>query len=604
MNTILNYIVESSVGLGILSLIYRFFLRKSQVLWFNRTYILSVVVFAAFLPFIHLQLPEEELSGNLLPAVIVGGGYYMLEAITVFGEGTRKLAVSSLEIFRWIPLLYILGFGLLIARFLLSFFHLYNFRKKATIEKHKNFILVDTHKKENPFSFFRFLFLNKTAYNGEELNTIINHELIHIQLKHSFDILLLELILIIQWFNPFIWILRRDLKEVHEFQADRKTLETGINPGFYKEMLLNEALGIRFALGNNLNKSLIKKRLKMMNNKINKSIGYFKPALAVISLVALLIAFACEKQDDKVYDKVEVMPEYPGGIEALSGYISENVVYPEKALNEQTQGKVFVSFVVSKEGKVIDAQVVRGISDELDNEALRVVSTIPDWTPAKNDGKNVSVKFTFPINFTLPEPQEEVFFVVEDMPQFPGGIMAMRQYIAKNVKYPEKAKTDGTEGQVFVSFVVSENGKVVQAKIERSVSNELDAEAVRVVESMPDWTPGYQAGKAIPVSYTIPINFSLGDKGGTIVIDEAEVNKDAMKIQIEYLDRDGSIVAQGKVVDADGKPIAGAHIVVANGTVGTGTDAGGNFSFELPDDALELVVSYVGKETQKVAVKR
>jgi TonB family protein len=232
------------------------------------------------------------------------------------------------------------------------------------------------------------------------------------------------------------------------------------------------------------------------------------------------------QRPDGVYVVVEEMPEFPGGELALREFIAKTVEYPADAMKDSIQGKVYVTFVVKADGSIGDSKVARGVHPSLDKEAVRVVYALPKWKPGKQRGEAVNVSNTVPIQFSLrgvktetktipyvvADPQKvekEVFVVVEEMPEFPGGSQALRSFVAKSIRYPAEAQKEKAQGKVFVSFVVSSKGKVENAKIERSVSPSLDAEAIRVVSQMPDWKPGMQRGKAVSVEYTIPIEFKL-----------------------------------------------------------------------------------------------
>lgn len=233
-----------------------------------------------------------------------------------------------------------------------------------------------------------------------------------------------------------------------------------------------------------------------------------------------------QEKKDETYVIVEDMPEFPGGEEALRKYISEHVNYPEIAKKNGIQGKVYVSFQVSKDGSVKDARVARGVDPSLDKEALRVIKNMPKWKPGKQRGEPVNVAYTLPIQFKLDDDNAEkgdkkskithedqegkpVFYIVEDMPEFPGGENALREYISNHVKYPEIAKKNGIQGKVFISFVVSKDGSVTDAKVARGVDPSLDKEALRVIKSLPDFKPGKQRGELVSVSYTVPVNFVL-----------------------------------------------------------------------------------------------
>lgn len=242
----------------------------------------------------------------------------------------------------------------------------------------------------------------------------------------------------------------------------------------------------------------------------------------MLFFAAIIVIPGNAQNDEDVFFVVEEMPEFPGGDKELRKYIVDNVKYPEEAQKNNIEGKVFVSFVVGKEGNVKNATIVRGVAPSVDQEALRVVSNLPKWKPGRQKGETVNVKFTVPINFQLngeknimesaEDEEMMVFQVVEEMPEFPGGKIAMQKFITDNVKYPESAKKEGVTGKVYVSFVVSKDGEVKDAKVVRGVNSALDEEALRVIKSMPDWTPGKQRGKKVDVQFTLPINFALGDK--------------------------------------------------------------------------------------------
>lgn len=235
-----------------------------------------------------------------------------------------------------------------------------------------------------------------------------------------------------------------------------------------------------------------------------------------------------------LFEVVEDSPEYPGGNQALMKFINENVRYPEAAHKAGTQGRVIVQFIVGKDGAISNIQIAKSVSPELDAEAIRVISIMPAWIPGKQKGEAVRVKFTVPVMFKLsggPAAQEikdsklsevvvvgyggeegpapVVFEVVEQMPKFPGGIDGIMQYLARTIKYPVVAQESKTEGRVIVQMVINKEGQVTSTRVIKSVSPELDAEAIRVVSSMPKWEPGMQRGQTVNVRYTLPITFRL-----------------------------------------------------------------------------------------------
>lgn len=248
------------------------------------------------------------------------------------------------------------------------------------------------------------------------------------------------------------------------------------------------------------------------------------PALCFCVLFSMTINAQNEskKRDDLVYRIVEDMPVYPGGENQLRKDIAAEVKYPEEAKKKGTQGKVYISFVVSKEGKIKDARIARGVDPVLDKEALRVMNALDKaWKPGKQRGTAVNVEYTVPIKFALDADKSDsdnsakvtkkgdVYYIVDEMPEFPGGDKALRQYIAETVKYPAEAVKNSVQGKVYVSFIVDVDGNVVSAKIARGVDPALDKESLRVVNSLPTWKPGKQKGKSVKVQFTVPINFAL-----------------------------------------------------------------------------------------------
>ena len=257
-----------------------------------------------------------------------------------------------------------------------------------------------------------------------------------------------------------------------------------------------------------------------------------KPIRFVIGIIGALFAFsfvlfACSQPDNRVdtgyaklggeyddstYTEVEVMPQFPGGMDSLTAYLSTSITYPSTAKSEGIEGKVVVNFIISKDGSVRDVNAIKGIGYGCDEEAMRVISQMPDWTLGLINGKAVKVSFNIPIQFNLDHSvvKDSVFKVVEIMPEFPGGVKALMQYLGSNIKYPEQAKHDSIQGKVFVQFVVEKDGTVSGTKVLRGIGGGCDEEALRVVSSMPNWNPGLdENNEPVRVQYNIPIKYAL-----------------------------------------------------------------------------------------------
>jgi len=247
---------------------------------------------------------------------------------------------------------------------------------------------------------------------------------------------------------------------------------------------------------------------------------------------SLSVAFK-EKQGIKEGDAfvvVDEMPKFPGGDAALLKFIAENTQYPKEAKDKGISGRVIIRFKIMEDGLIQDVSVMNGIDPLLDNEAIRIVSTIPNFEPGRHDGVAVPVWYMVPITFTLsnkaesspppippPSPDtnsdlpSEPFVVVDEMPRFPGGDQALIQYLVDNVRYPEATKAKKIQGKVIIRFCVTKTGSVDRISVLKGVDPDLDAEAFRVVSTLPAFTPGKQGGVAVPVWYMVPVTFSINE---------------------------------------------------------------------------------------------
>lgn len=237
-----------------------------------------------------------------------------------------------------------------------------------------------------------------------------------------------------------------------------------------------------------------------------------------------------EADNEAPFVIVEEMPMFPGGDGELLMFIAKNTIYPEEARKNGVQGRVIARFCITSQGTVDRISVLKGVSPELDNEAIRVISTLPAFKPGRQGGKPVPVWYMVPITFSLGKKNQspvdslaqnqpftiksqsnddEPYVVVEEMPEFPGGDEALLKYVVENVVYPPEAKKQGIQGRIIIRFCVTKEGNVDRVTIIRGVNPDLDTEAVRVIKSLPKFKPGSQDGKNVNVWYTAPIEFAL-----------------------------------------------------------------------------------------------
>ncbi len=279
----------------------------------------------------------------------------------------------------------------------------------------------------SPFCLFHYIVMSRDDYANNR-NYILTHEQEHIRLGHSIDLVILQVATIIQWFNPFVWLIGKNLKAIHEFEVDEAVLNKGIDATQYQQFLVIKAVGNRLQpFANNLNKESLKRRIIMMNQKKSNRWMMLK-ALFVIPVATLAVSvFASntgvstvtgeavrtanalpttnmqtQQSATKAYEVVEVMPKFKGGESAMMEFLMMNMKYPQTAVKAKQQGRAIVGFVVRKDGTVSDVHITKSAGHAvLDEEAMRVVKSMPAWEPGKQKGKPVDVKYNVPITFRL-----------------------------------------------------------------------------------------------------------------------------------------------------------------------------------------------------------
>ncbi len=210
--------------------------------------------------------------------------------------------------------------------------------------------------------------------------------------------------------------------------------------------------------------------------------------------------------NSKICTNPDTLPQYPGGVEAMLEYLKRETKYPQAAKENRVRGHVKVDFVVEKDGTISNIVVVDSLGYGCDEEAQRVIAGMPRVTPGYLDGQPIRTLITLNIDFN------EAYVIVEKMPQFPGGMEALYQYLSKNMMYPPRALYDSIEGRVYVQFIVNDDGTVSNVTVLKSLGHGLDKEAVRLIENLPKWIPGEQGGKPVSVKYNLPVSFSLPQK--------------------------------------------------------------------------------------------
>ena len=343
-------------------------------------------------------------------------------------------------------------------------------------------VVAVTDEDVSPFSWMRYIVLNRKDYESPD-PAIMAHERGHIRKRHSLDVILVDTLTVLQWFNPAMWMLRQDLRAIHEYEADAAVLSQGINMRQYQYLLIQKAVShCGYSVANGISHSTLKNRITMMlTNKKSTRMSWLK-LLALLPIVGITLALNAETVNDYVYDNSQQQPQ-------------TKVVKKGNANAQVKVGSKTVEVKKAEPAKTTEKKTV----EKKTAEKKAVEKKAPEKKPVE----------TQPVVAKETSDPSRVFDVVEEMPKFPGGDEGMMQFLNSEVKYPKEALEKGTQGRVVVTFIVNTDGSVSDPKVVKSVNPALDAEAIRVVNAMPKWTPGKQNGHTVRVKFTIPIVFRL-----------------------------------------------------------------------------------------------
>lgn len=573
MATLFIYIIKSALCLAAFYLFYKLLLSYDTLHRFNRIVLLLILGLSAVMPFVSYNIHHEK-GVEVMADITVGQPSGSL----ITNEAYSNSAPTWAD---YLLLVYLAGLLFFVMKNIISLIRMKKFIDRCEKKRMEDGTCIYLSESEiGPFSWMNKIYMSYEDWKNNN-EPIISHEKAHIAYRHSIDLIFAQLFVILQWFNPASWLLKREIQAVHEYQADATVIRKGISMQSYQELIIEKAIGTKLCtLANNLNNCSTKKRIIMMIKKptgpwaklkllyvipvsmlfvltfastkasaltsqmLNVSVSNLFPTQTEeepISTVAEKmpqtqeesISTVAEKmpqtEEESIFAVVEQMPKFQGGDAELNTFLRSNVRYPDTCRKANIQGSVHVQFIVEKDGAISNVEVIKSVNEFLDNEAKRAVSMMPNWTPGYQHGVPVRVKYTVPINFRLnndfdkEESQrvdtisEEVsesglsapFQVVEQMPSFPGGMEKLNEYLKTNLQYPENCKKENIQGRVFVQFIVERDGTIGNAEVVKSVNPYLDKEAIRLILSMPKWTTGRQRGVAVRVSYTVPVNFSL-----------------------------------------------------------------------------------------------
>ena len=479
----LTYDLKVAVLLAVFYMFYRLMLARETFHRVNRIVLLLTAVASYVLPLCVITIHETVIMQR---AAHVAVGSFQVDMM-------NEEPVTPL----WqivLPILFIIGMMVTLVHTLSSLFRIIRIIRHSEQypQTDGTTICVTGNASLTPFSWMHYIVMNRSDYETYDA-AILAHERGHIRLHHSWDLLFVDTLTALQWFNPAMWMLRSDLRAIHEYEADAAVLSQGINARQYQYLLITKAAGIGgYSLANGISHSTLKNRINMMLHTKSDRSRLLK-LLALLPIVGIALAVNAEKVVDVRYEESQ-----------------------------------------------------KGIAEKKAETAAAFTTTLKyDTIPGE----------TFTAVGTFEPVQGDVFDVVEEMPQYPGGPQALFKFLGENVHYPEEAEKAGIQGRVIATFVVEKDGSISQPTVVKSVDPLLDAEAIRVISAMPNWKPGRQNGKVVRVKYTVPLSFNLD--GGGEEIDHL-CREDGTIVEIDIEKGDTTIVKPLFIVDGevmDGKKV-------------------------------------------------
>ena len=413
MSALLIYLIEVSICLGFSLAIYRALLSGLTFFAWNRSILLSLLLLSAAIPTLRIELfgIGSEVSEMTLPV-------FQVDEQANQGMG---LSPSWIEIVLWI---YVIGVVMTTVRLIVGFVVSRKLLDQARIKRFENF-WVAIHPEFVPASFFDYILMPDFDPQDPRQKQILTHESVHVRLKHSWDLLLVNFAKVLLWFNPLIYVFEKSLREVHEFQADQG-VTSKVAPKEYATLLLQLITakpGWQFM--NNFNQFQTKKRIQMMGRVASKPFQMLRFLTLIPVVGVLLFIFSCERDDldpqllkvgdftdklniavaNEVFDVVEQQPNPPGGMEGWNRYLSRNLKYPIQARTNGIEGTVIVVFEIHQDGTVRNPEILRGIGGGADEESIRIVQNSPKWEPGRQRGQAVITRMRLPIRFKLDDNQ-------------------------------------------------------------------------------------------------------------------------------------------------------------------------------------------------------
>ncbi len=430
MSALALYLMEASATAILLYLFFRILMERETMHEYVRALWLGTMLLSLVLPLVRVPLPVSfSYNMEILSSSFVVGEPEMLEAASPGRSGPRLPAV--------LHLVYFTGVGITALIYLVAHIRLHLSMRRYVKTDEYNALLAECARLTGcrrkvklylsepgtaPCSWMNSIMISREDIESDGRDIIL-HEMGHIRKGHSWDVLFSEIFTCLLWFNPVSWLIGSSLRQVHEYSADRVVLRSGVDMKEYQKLLIKKAVGTAsYSIANSFNHNNLKNRITMMFNNQN-GMGACVKSLVMLPLCAgLVLVFSSTKpayagevsknspdqssyveqqiEEKLSYKDVEEKPKFMGGdANKFSQWVAENLTYPAEAKAAGISGRVDLEFTINTDGSVGDVKVLKGVSKELDEEAVRVISMSPNWTPGKVNGKPVAITFVFPIIF-------------------------------------------------------------------------------------------------------------------------------------------------------------------------------------------------------------
>ena len=397
-----NFLIELSAVHLALMLGYWIFLRKERQYATMRFYLIGAVVLSLIIPILKLpRLWRAEEPIDVVPSGVIAAHPIVTSPVDPMSFWTYDLLV-------WASIIVSV---FLLLKFFNSVRRLMVLRRKSRYAKSNGIYIHSVRNMKGSFSFFNWIFIGEEIDKGTPAyEVMLAHEQAHTTLGHTYDIIFLELFRVCFWWLPTTWLLNKEIKKIHEYQADAYVLKA-YSVDEYSSILISATLKLNgLSLVSSFHDGLILKRLTAMKQQ-TKNVSSWKLGALAALCASLFIGFACTEEQkngttdgqskEEIFTIVEKTPEFKGGVDAFYNYMRKEIRYPKDARQKGLEGRVDVQFVIGKDGSLTDIQVVNGIGESCDIEAARVLKNAPSFTPGMQNGKPVRVRMAVPILFKL-----------------------------------------------------------------------------------------------------------------------------------------------------------------------------------------------------------